>query len=73
MQKTQNGSDWQVVADLHFWEFSHYKKKLFGKLKQGPTFGGRVGGLEAHDLSPQEVTLERLSGKESMLSKLSNF
>ena len=43
MQKTQNGSDWQVVADFHF-KNSAINENLFGKSKQclraGPARGG---------------------------------
>ena len=34
MQKTQNGSGWQAVADLHFKNSAIYEK-LLGKSKQG--------------------------------------
>ena len=32
MQKAQNGSDWQVLADLQIYELS-FNQKRFGKLK----------------------------------------
>ena len=60
MQKTQNGSDWQVVADFHF-KNSAINENLFGKSKQCLR-AGPARGVEGYIVpGPGRVQVSALS------------